>query len=98
MASAFWVRIRRNDEEVRVEVEDNGPGIRADIADQLFHPFATTKPNGMGLGLLLSREIVRMHGGDLSVDKARTDGALFVFRLPAEDQPSVARFADDHAI
>jgi len=80
-----WIRVRPVGRDVEVGVEDTGSGVRADIADQLFQPFVTVKPSGMGLGLLLSREIVRVYGGDLWFDKTRTNGALFVFRLPAED-------------
>lgn len=48
-----------------IEVTDNGPGISPEIMDHLFVPFFTTKPGGSGIGLSLSRQIVRLHGGDL---------------------------------
>lgn len=52
---------------VRVEVSDNGPGIPPDIAEQVFIPFFTTKPDGSGIGLSLSRQIMRLHGGTLTL-------------------------------
>ena len=76
------VRAERHENEVVVSVEDNGPGIPASIADQLFEPFVTAgKKNGVGLGLALSRKTVVSHGGDLWSDQ-KPDGARFVLRLP----------------
>jgi signal transduction histidine kinase len=76
------VRAVRRDGEIVVSVEDNGPGIPASIAAQLFEPFVTAgKKNGVGLGLALSRETVVSHGGDLWSDD-KPDGARFVLRLP----------------
>lgn len=64
-----------------IEVEDSGPGIAAEIYDRLFNPFVTVgKKNGLGLGLALSRQTVRDHGGDMWIEPA--DGARFVIRLP----------------
>jgi len=76
------VRADKHDSEILVSVEDNGPGIPASIAAQLFEPFVTAgKKNGVGLGLALSRETVVSHGGDLWSD-SKSDGARFVLRLP----------------
>lgn len=73
----------RTDSDVRVSVEDSGPGIPAAVAHQLFKPFVTIgKKNGMGLGLALSRRTVLDHGGDLWVDVGAKHGARFVVRLP----------------
>ena len=67
--------------EVRITFEDTGPGILPSIRDRLFEPFATAgKPDGVGLGVAISREAVRQHGGDLWVESAA--GALFSMRLP----------------
>jgi two-component system, NtrC family, C4-dicarboxylate transport sensor histidine kinase DctB len=52
-------------DEIRLRVCDSGPGIGADKIGQLFQPFATTKPDGLGLGLVISRDIMRDLGGDL---------------------------------
>lgn len=68
---------------VRVEVRDNGPGLRPDEAQRLFIPFHTTKPQGMGLGLSLSRTIAESHGGELDLIPVPPPGCCFRFDLPA---------------
>jgi signal transduction histidine kinase len=66
-----------------VEVADNGPGIAAEIRNQLFQPFVSVgKRNGLGLGLALTRQTVLEHGGDLWVESEPGRGARFLFRLP----------------
>jgi two-component system sensor kinase FixL len=79
-----WMRIRLRhvDDAVEVEIDDNGPGVSPEIAQHLFEPFETSKQRGMGLGLSLSREIVKAHGGSLHWDATVTVGARFVLRLP----------------
>lgn len=62
-----------------VEVCDNGPGILPEVRERIFVPFFTTKPTGSGIGLSLSRQIMRLHGGTLSVRSA--PGAETVFAL-----------------
>jgi two-component system sensor kinase FixL len=76
-------------EWLRVEVQDTGPGIADEIAPQLFQPFVTTKPNGMGIGLSISRRIIESHGGELTVDRNEAGGATFAFSLPAIAEASV---------
>ena len=68
---------------VKIVVEDNGPGVPAELRDKLFSPFFTTKKEGTGLGLLLTREIVREQKGDVVVDDSALGGAAFVVSLPA---------------
>jgi two-component system, LuxR family, sensor kinase FixL len=65
---------------VRVAIADSGPGITHEIAEQLLHPFLTSKPKGMGLGLAISRSIVEAHGGRLSIEAGRQ--GLVSFTLP----------------
>ena len=74
--------LSRSSEAIRIEVEDNGPGVAADIVERLFEPFETTKRRGMGLGLSLSREIVKAHGGRLWLDRTGVTGTKFVLELP----------------
>lgn len=85
MPDGGMIRIsaQRNGSTVMVTVEDNGPGIPAAIAKELFQPFVTAgKKTGMGLGLAFSRQTVVDHGGDIWVDSREKPGARFVLRLP----------------
>lgn len=78
------VTIRRSSvDEVTVVVEDSGSGISEEIADQLFKPFITTKPGGMGIGLSISKRIVEAHDGQMTVSRSTLGGASFSFTLPA---------------
>lgn len=67
---------------VKVALCDTGPGLDASIADQLFNPFVTTKPNGMGLGLSISQGIIEAHKGRIFVESDHLEGTMFVFQLP----------------
>jgi PAS domain S-box-containing protein len=64
-------------------VQDAGTGIKAGEADHLFEAFYTTKSEGMGMGLAISRSIIEAHGGELWADTKQGLGATFRFRLPA---------------
>ena len=70
---------------VRVAVKDNGEGIPPHIVDKIFQPFFTTKPTGQGtgLGLSLSYDIVKAHGGELKVETKEGEGSEFTITLPA---------------
>ena len=70
------------DGEVEVSVCDNGPGVAAHIAPSLFDPFCSSKDNGTGLGLAMSRTIVVRHGGTLTYRPNAPTGACFAMRLP----------------
>ncbi|MCA1751051.1 MAG: GHKL domain-containing protein [Flavobacteriales bacterium] len=75
---------RTTSDELRITITDNGPGIPASIKDKIFQPFFTTKPTGQGtgLGLSLSYDIVKAHGGELSLDKKQSVGCTFTINLP----------------
>lgn len=64
-------------EAVTVEIDDNGPGIPPEIADQLFTPFVTGRPDGLGLGLGIARDIAREFGGDLDRAQSALGGTAF---------------------
>ncbi len=68
---------------VEVTVSDTGPGLADDVASRMFEPFVTTKANGMGLGLSISRSIVEAQGGRLRLIRSSDIGAVFAFELPA---------------
>jgi PAS domain S-box-containing protein len=72
--------------EVLVAVKDTGPGIDAQRAERLFAPFFTTKPQGIGMGLPISRSIIEAHGGRLWAEKNEPHGAVFQFVLPTRSQ------------
>jgi two-component system sensor kinase FixL len=67
---------------MHVDVEDTGTGISDEVASQLFTPFVTTKPGGMGIGLSISKRIVESHGGSITVRRNARGGATFSFSLP----------------
>jgi len=71
-------------QNVEISVSDNGPGIPKDIIDKIFQPFFTTKPTGQGtgLGLSLSYDIIKAHGGELKVETKENEGARFIIILP----------------
>ena len=69
--------------EVLVSVADTGPGIDPQHAARLFAPFFTTKPDGIGMGLSISRTIIEAHGGRLWAAANQPRGAVFHFALPA---------------
>jgi signal transduction histidine kinase len=68
---------------VTVSVRDTGRGIDPSVLGRLFEPFVTTKPHGMGMGLLVTRSIVQGHGGKISGQSNADGGATFTFTLPA---------------
>ena len=79
-----WVETRKIDKAIELTVRDNGGGIPEEIRDKIFQPFFTTKPTGQGtgLGLSLSYDIVKAHGGSISVRSAEGKGTEFTINLP----------------
>ena len=69
---------------VQISVADSGPGVIPEVANRLFEPFMTTKPEGMGMGLSISRSIVESHGERLQMLQRVDSGATFVFDLPTD--------------
>jgi PAS domain S-box-containing protein len=81
------------DGQLLISVSDTGVGLPADQSDQIFSAFFTTKPQGSGMGLAISRSIIESHGGRLWANANNGHGATFQFTLPAEakgSSPSVA--------
>lgn len=72
----------QGDQGLRISVADQGPGIPPEQLDQVFAPFFTTRPEGLGLGLSICRTIVEAHGGFVAVENRAGGGAIFSFTLP----------------
>jgi two-component system, NtrC family, sensor kinase len=75
-------------DKIEISVKDNGNGIPNSIKEKIFQPFFTTKPTGQGtgLGLSLSYDIVKAHGGEFKVETKDGEGTIFIFQLPTQDK------------
>lgn len=80
------VSTRKVDQDILVQVKDNGNGIPDSIIEKIFQPFFTTKPagQGTGLGLSLAYDIVKSHGGSLQVENELGKGAVFTMKIPVK--------------
>jgi C4-dicarboxylate-specific signal transduction histidine kinase len=81
---AAWVETARDGHQITVTVRDSGAGLDPQDAERVFERFYTTKPQGMGMGLAISRSIVEAHGGRLWAASAPDRGSAFTFHLPTE--------------
>jgi two-component system, NtrC family, sensor kinase len=86
---AMTVTTRNANDKILITVKDNGYGIRQEILDKIFQPFFTTKPTGQGtgLGLSLSYDIIKGHGGEIKVSTTEGQGAEFIIELPLKSNP-----------
>jgi signal transduction histidine kinase len=73
----------RSDGQIQIDIHDTGPGLPPDKGDQIFEAFFTTKPQGSGMGLAISRSIVESHGGRIWASSDDGHGATLQFSLPA---------------
>jgi signal transduction histidine kinase len=86
------IRTERDDpDRVRLTVEDVGTGLDPAAADRLFDAFYTTKSDGMGIGLSVSRTIIERHGGRLWAASNQGPGATFAFSIPCKPDDAFAR-------
>ena len=78
-----WVSTKKVGDKVLISVRDNGPGIPQKVVDKIFQPFFTTKPTGQGtgLGLSLSYDIIKAHGGEIKVETKEGEGSEFLISL-----------------
>ncbi len=76
------------DGKLQLAVIDLGSGIAPDNAERIFEPFFTTKPDGMGMGLAISRTIIEAHGGDIWVETNALTGTKFTFTIPRAEAPA----------
>ncbi|MBN2032249.1 MAG: hypothetical protein JW836_03155, partial [Deltaproteobacteria bacterium] len=86
------IRLKRHEAAfLRVEVEDNGAGIPADLLPHIFDPFFTTKPvgKGTGLGLSVSHGIITKHGGRIEAESVPGQKTVFTITLPCEASPTI---------
>jgi PAS domain S-box-containing protein len=83
-SSTITIIVRTNQEinMAHVTVQDSGPGLDAETAKHIFEPFFTTKPNGIGMGLAISRALTEANGGQLWIEQNKKPGATFHFTLP----------------
>jgi PAS domain S-box-containing protein len=79
---ALTIAASRRQDVVEVSVSDTGPGLPKDVADRLFQPFVTSKPEGMGIGLSVCRRIIESHRGRLWAEANPDGGTIFRFTLP----------------
>lgn len=79
-----WVATKRIENTVHVSIRDNGNGVPDKVKDKIFQPFFTTKPSGQGtgLGLSLSYDIIKAHGGELLLETKLGEGTIFTITLP----------------
>jgi PAS domain S-box-containing protein len=79
---------KADQKEIRVVVQDSGPGMAPESIDRVFSPFYTTKPSGLGMGLSICRSIIEAHEGRLWATAAEPRGSVFAFTLPVRpDNP-----------
>ena len=78
------VSTKKISDKIFISVKDNGNGIPQNIIDKIFKPFFTTKPTGQGtgLGLSLSYDIIKAHGGEIKVNTKENEGTVFTIILP----------------
>jgi two-component system sensor kinase FixL len=77
---------RVGDGKVEIRVSDRGPGVSSSLEEAIFHPFFTTKEDGLGVGLAISRTIIEAHGGELSYERRAEGGSTFIVSLPILEQ------------
>lgn len=82
--SCLTITAARAGDRVSIAVSDTGPGLPESLRANLFQPFTTTKPDGLGVGLSISRTIVEAHGGELTAESPPEGGAVFRFSVPAQ--------------
>ena len=82
------VETKKNKNHIEIQVQDNGNGIPKKVLDKIFQPFFTTKPTGQGtgLGLSLSYDIIKSHGGEIKVSTIENQGTTFIISIPIKNK------------
>jgi two-component system sensor histidine kinase DctS len=87
------IAARRDEQELEVRISDHGHGIAPEVAERLFAPFVSTKPEGMGMGLSICRTAIEFHGGVLDWTPNEGGGTTFRFTLPIHPHQEPAHAA-----
>lgn len=82
------VKITKVNNDVCIELKDNGPGIPVELQEQIFDPFYTTRTQGTGLGLAVVKAVAKAHGGDVELKSTTNEGCTFKVTLPLEGNTS----------
>ena len=84
---AVTVSTKKTEDSIEIRVSDNGNGVPQKVIDKIFQPFFTTKPagQGTGLGLSLSYDIIKAHGGEIKVESKEGEGSVFLITLPLNE-------------
>ena len=93
----IWLSTKRMEDHVEVRIKDNGTGMPPEVVEKIFNPFFTTKPTdqGTGLGLSLSSDIVRRHGGTIRVDSVPGEHTEMIIELPLERPAETTATAEE---
>ena len=83
----IWIDLQLAEEHALLRVQDDGPGIPADVRERIFDPFFTTRERGTGLGLAVAQSVLLAHGGNIQACQSEHGGACFVLRLPLQQTP-----------
>ncbi|MBN1688664.1 MAG: hypothetical protein JW893_06150 [Candidatus Omnitrophica bacterium] len=84
------LRYRSKEQVFEITIADSGPGISEENIDKLFNPFFTTRPDGVGLGLFVTRQIVHRYGGSIRVESQAGQGSVFIVQFPHQDHDDKA--------
>ena len=95
----LWLTTRRGEDRFEIRIRDNGNGIPSDVVDKIFNPFFTTKPTeqGTGLGLAMSNDIIREHGGEIRVETEPGEYTEMIVDLPLEPRAAVTAAMESSA-
>ena len=95
----LWIASKRREEDIEIRIKDNGNGIPPEIIESIFNPFFTTKPTGQGtgLGLAMSSDIVREHGGAIEVESEPGEFTEMIITLPLVPPVKAIDTGDDEA-
>ena len=92
-----WVGTTRDEENITIQIRDNANGMPQDVVEKIFNPFFTTKPTGQGtgLGLAISNDIIRAHGGSITVESSPGEGTEMKVLLPLANPARAAETAGE---